>query len=108
MHRNIFFLLLFILINIQPTYAQTQSVQIKTNLAFFSEKFLGVENNFRYSGKGITKLDLKYDSKNSLSKLSLNYSGDGKYTLDGSYLQHSFSHHLQRILHFLQKFLLHL
>jgi hypothetical protein len=89
MYRNIFFLLLFILINIQPTYAQTQSVQLKTNLAFFSEKFLGVENNFRYSDKDIIKLDLKYDSKNSASKLSLNYSGDGKYTLDGSYLQYT-------------------
>ena len=89
MYRVIFFLLSFFSINIQPIYAQTQSVQIKTKLAFFSEQFLGVKNNLRYSNKGITKLDIKYDSKNSLSKLSLSYIEDGKYTLDGSYLQYT-------------------
>ena len=89
MYRNLFLLLFFILINIQPIFAQTQSVQIKTNLTFFSENFLGTKNNLRYSNKGITKFDLKYDSKNSSSKLSLNFSGDENYTFDGSHLQYT-------------------
>ncbi len=86
MYRALFFILL---INTQPIFAQTQSVQIKTDLAFFSEEFLGVKNKRRYSNKGITKLDLKYDRKNLSSQLSLNYNGDEKYTLDGSYLQYT-------------------
>ncbi|MDA8645407.1 capsule assembly Wzi family protein, partial [Amylibacter sp.] len=44
----------------------------------------GVQNGHRYSKKGITRIDLK----NSSSQLSLNYSGDEKYTLDGSYFQY--------------------
>lgn len=86
MYRIIF---LFILINTQPIFAQPQSIQIKTNLAFYSEKFLGAKNKSRYSSKGITKLDFRYDNKNLLSQLSLNYTGDDKYTLDESYLQHT-------------------
>jgi hypothetical protein len=86
MYRALF---LIFLINTPPIFAQTQSVQIKTDLAFFSEEFLGVKNKRRYSNKGITKLDLKYDKKNLSSQLSLNYSGDEKYTLDGSYLQYT-------------------
>ena len=76
---------MFVLIHIQPVFAQTQSIQIKTNLSFFSERYLGVKN----SNKSITKLDLKYGLKNSSSQLSLNYSGNGKYTLDGSYIHHT-------------------
>jgi hypothetical protein len=90
MYQNIFLLLFFVLINTQPIFAQTKPLQIKTNLAYYSEKFLGVKNRQRYSNKGITKFNLKYDLKNSSTQLSLNYSKDGKYTLDGSYLQHKF------------------
>jgi len=86
---KIILLLLFILINTQPIFAQTQSVQIKTKVAFFSEKFLGLKNKQRYSNKGSTKLDFVYDNKKLLSQLSLNYNGNKKHTLDGSYLQYS-------------------
>lgn len=86
MYRIIF---LFILINTQPIFAQTHSVQIKTDLAFFSEGFLGRKNKHRYSNKGTTKLALKYEEENLSSELSLNYSGSEKYTLDGSFLQYT-------------------
>jgi hypothetical protein len=89
MYRIAFLLLLCIFINTQPICAQTQPVQIKTNLAFFSERFLGVKNKHRYSNKGLAKFDLKYDLKNSSSQLSINYNEDGKYSFDGSYLQYS-------------------
>jgi len=75
--------------NTQPVFAQTQSVQIETNIALFSEKFLGVKNRHRHSNNGIARIDFRYDSKNLLSQLSLNYIGDEKYSLDGSYLEHT-------------------
>jgi hypothetical protein len=88
MYQIIFiFLLLFSTINAQPILAQTESVQIKNNLAFFSDKFLGLKDGRRYSNKGITELDLRYDLRNSSSQLSLNIHDDGVYNLDGSYLQ---------------------
>jgi hypothetical protein len=89
MYRNIFSLLLFFLNYTQPIFAQTNPPKIKTDLSYYSERFLGVVNKHRYSNKGIIKFDLKYDQKNSSSQLSLNYSKDGKYTLDGSYLQYT-------------------
>ena len=88
MYKSIY-LLLFITINTNPIFAQNQSLQIKNDLSFFSESFLGVKNGFRSSNKGITKLDLKYDFNNSSSQVSLIYNGDGKYSNDGSYLQHT-------------------
>ena len=84
---KIIFLLIFI--NTQPIFAQTHSVQIKTDLAFFSEGFLGEKNKHRYSNKGTTKLALKYEEENLSTELSLNYNGDEKYTLDGSFLQYT-------------------
>jgi hypothetical protein len=89
MNRIFILLLIFISINTQPIFAQSQSVQLKTHLTFFSERFLGVKDNHRYSNESIIKFDLRYDLKNSESKISLNYSKDEKYTLDGSYLQHT-------------------
>ena len=86
MYRIIF---LFIFLDPQPIFAQMQSVQIKTDLAFFSKEFFGVKNEYRNSSQGMAKLDLKYDRKNLSSQLSLNYNGNEKYTLDGSYLQHA-------------------
>lgn len=86
---RIVFLLLLASINAHPTFAQTQSIQIESDLAFFSENFLGLKNGHRYSTNGITKLNLKSNLKKTSSQLSLNYSGDEKYNLDGSYLQHT-------------------
>ncbi|MDA9781145.1 capsule assembly Wzi family protein [Amylibacter sp.] len=64
-------------------------MQIKTDLTFFSERFLGAKNGHRYSNKGLIKFNLKHDTKNSSSQIILNYSGDEKYILDGSYLQYT-------------------
>ncbi|MDB9740082.1 capsule assembly Wzi family protein [Amylibacter sp.] len=89
MYKIIYLLLLFVTINTQPLFAKSQSVEIKTNLSFFSERFLGVKNGHRYSNKASTKIDLTFDLKNLSSQLSVNYSGDEKYKLDGSYLQHT-------------------
>ena len=44
MYRIILLLLLFITINTHTVFAQTQSFQIKSNFAFYTEKFLGVKN----------------------------------------------------------------
>jgi hypothetical protein len=89
MYRSLFLLLLFVLINTQPIFAQTNSLQIKTNIVYNSKKFLGVKNRHRYSNNGMIKFDLNYDLENLSSQLSLDYGKDGKYTLDGSYLQHN-------------------
>ena len=89
MFRIIFLSLLIISVNTQPIFADSQSVQIKTNLAFSSKKYLEIKNKLRYSNKGISTLDLKYDFKKLSSRLSLNYSGDKDYTLDGSYIQYT-------------------
>ena len=82
-------ILILFLVNSQPVFSQTQPIQIKTDLAFFSERFLSVKNKHRYSNKNITKLGLRYDKKNISSQLSLNYNQDDNYTLDGSYLQYT-------------------
>ncbi len=86
MYKIIF---IFVLINTQPIFAQTQLVKTNTDLAFFSERFLGLKDKRRYSDKGIAKLNFKYDKKNLSSQLSINYIGDEQYKLDGSYLQHT-------------------
>ena len=86
MYRVIFIL---ILINTQPVFSQTQSIQIKTDLAYSSKSFLGVKNKHRDSNKDIAKLDLIYVNKNLTSQLSLNYNQNNTYTLDGSYLQYT-------------------
>ena len=57
MYRVIF---LLILINTQPVFSQTQSIQIKTDLAIFSGSFLGVKDKYRYSNQGVAKLNLRY------------------------------------------------
>jgi len=86
MYRVIFIL---ILINTQPVFSQTQSIQIKTDIAYSSKSFLGVKNKHRDSNKDIAKLDLIYVNKNLTSQLSLNYNQNNTYTLDGSYLQYT-------------------
>jgi hypothetical protein len=89
MSRNIYLLLLIISMNFQPVHAEPQSVQIKTDLAFFSEKFLGVIDRHRYSNNGKLKLDVKYDTNISSSQITLNYDEYNKFTLDNSYLQYT-------------------
>tara|TARA_B110000008_G_C16931102_1_gene548693 strand:+ start:110 stop:1327 length:1218 start_codon:yes stop_codon:yes gene_type:complete len=89
MYKIAILLFLFILINTQPIFAQKQSVQIKTNLSFFSEKLLGQANEFKSSSKSIAKLNLSHDFNNSSSQLSFSFNEDGNYNIDGSYLQHT-------------------
>ena len=82
-------ILISIFLNTQPVFSQTQSIQIKTDLAYSSKSFLGVKNKHRDSNKNIAKLDLIYVNKNLTSQLSLNYNQNNTYTLDGSYLQYT-------------------
>jgi hypothetical protein len=89
MFRIILFIFYILLINTQPIFAQMQSVQVKANLALYSENFLGVKNGIRYSNNAITALDLKYDLKNLSSQFSLNVNGDENFTFDRSYIQHT-------------------
>ena len=83
MYRIIF---LLTLISTQPVFSQTQSIQIKTGLAFSSERFLGVKNKHRYSNKDTTKLYLKFDKDNLSSQIALNYNKYDNFNLDKSYL----------------------
>jgi hypothetical protein len=83
-----FFLLLIITFG-QPTFAQNHSLRINNNVAFHSEKFLGLQNGLRSADKGITKFNIKYDTSNTASKLALNYDGYNNFNFDGSYFQYS-------------------
>jgi hypothetical protein len=88
MLKFLFLFLFFFVANIQPVFAQKQNVQISSSIAIFSEKFLGLKNEYRSPARPTTKLSIKYDLNNYSSKLALNYNVNEKYTLDGSYLQH--------------------
>jgi hypothetical protein len=80
---------IFITFSIHPIFAQKQPLRISTFIAYNSERFLNLENNLRSSDKGISKFNLKYDTVNSASQLTLNYDGYNNFTLDGSYLQYT-------------------
>jgi hypothetical protein len=87
--KILLFLLFFIISNTQTLFAQNQTLQTDTTLAFHSERFLSPLNGLRTSNKGMTKFNIKYDLDNLSSKLSLHYDGYKKFTLDGSYLQYT-------------------
>ena len=74
---------------IHPIFAQNQTLHIRTSVAANSVRFLGLQNNLRSSDKGISKLDIEYDTDNLLSQISLNYDGYDNFNLDRSYLQYS-------------------
>lgn len=85
MFRSLF--LFFIIINIQPIFAQNQPLQIDTNITLHSKKFLGLQNKMRPSSKGSAKINIRHNSNNFSSQLSFGY--EDKFTLDGSYLQYN-------------------
>ena len=84
-----FFLLFFIITSVHPTFAQNQSIDINTSLAFHSKSFLGLKNGFRSSDKGMSKFNVKYDTDNSSSQIALNYDDNNNFNLDGSYFQYT-------------------
>jgi hypothetical protein len=71
----------------KPIYAENQLFQANINLAYNSKNFLDLQNDFRASDKGLAKLNINHDTNNSSSQLSINYNGNNKFTLDGSYLK---------------------
>ena len=81
-------LLILIIANCQPIFAQNQPLSINTSFAFHSNRFLSLQNSLRSSDKGITKLKIRHTLNNSSSQLALNYDGYEKLTFDGSYFQY--------------------
>ena len=81
--------LIFISFSANPIFAQKQSLRISTFLAYHSKYFLYLQNNLRSSEKGISKFNIKYDTVNSASQITLNYDKNNSFTLDGSYLQYT-------------------
>ena len=88
MYRILYILLLLISINTQPIFAQTRSVQIKTDLAFFSENFLGLKNNLRTQNKNNVNFNLEYSKRSLSSQLSLNFDDHDKLSFDNSYVNY--------------------
>jgi len=80
-------LFVFITFNAHPIFAQKQTLRLSTFLAYYSEHALGLKNSPQSSGKNISKLNIKYDTINTASQLTLNYNGHNDFALDGSYLQ---------------------
>jgi hypothetical protein len=89
MSKSIFIFLLYFAINIQPSFAQNQALDIDTHLVFHSKHFLGLQNDLRSADRGIAKFDINYDTDNSLSKIALNYDGYSNFTFDRSFLQYT-------------------
>jgi hypothetical protein len=84
-----FFLLFFIITSGHATFAQNQSIGINTSLAFYSKSFLGLQNYLRSPDKGTAKFNIKYETINTTSQLSLNYDGYNNLIFDGSYFQYT-------------------
>ena len=79
----------FIALNVNPVFAQGQTLHMSTSLAYHSKRFLDSENSLRSSNNGISKFNIKYDTVNSASQLALNYDEYNNFTLDRSYLQYT-------------------
>jgi hypothetical protein len=82
-------IIIFITFNAQSVFAQNQKLRMNTFFAYHSESFLGLENGLRSFGKGVSKLNVKYDTAKSSSQLALNYDGYNNFALDGSYIQYT-------------------
>ena len=87
MFKSIFLFLFLITINPQPIFAQKQPMQIDTRLSFHSKDVFGLQNKLKPSGKGSSKINIKYDLNSLSSQISFGY--EDKFTLDGSYLQYT-------------------
>jgi len=87
--RLLLLLFIFITLSVHPIFAQKQTLRISTFLAYHSEYFLGIKNDLRSSDKSSSKFNIKYDTVNSASQLTLNYDEHNNSTLDGSYFQYT-------------------
>ena len=79
----------FIALNVNPVFAQGQTLQMSTSLAYHSKRFLDLENSLRSSNNGISKFNIKFDTLNLATQIALNYDGYNNFTFDGSYLQYT-------------------
>jgi hypothetical protein len=84
-----FFLPFLIITSGHPTFAQNQSIDINSSLAFYSKSFLGLQDNLRSPDKGSAKFKVRYDTDNSISQLAFNYDRNNNLNLDGSYFQYT-------------------
>jgi hypothetical protein len=84
-----FFLIIFIITNGHPTFAQNQSIGINSSLAFYSKSFLGLQDDLRSPDKGTANFSVKYNTDNSISQLAYNYDRHNNFNLDGSYFQYT-------------------
>jgi len=89
MQKLYVFLSFLIITSGHPTFAQNQSIDINSSLAFYSKSFLGLQNNLRSPDKTSAKFKVKYDTDNSISQLALNYDRNKNFNLDGSYFQYT-------------------
>ena len=83
------FLILISSISANPVFSQNQTLKTKTDLAFYSNRFFGLQDNLRSTDKGTTKFNLIYGLNNFSSQLSFSYDGYKNSTFDGSYLQYT-------------------
>ena len=81
------FILVFIILSVNPIFAKDQVLRTTTSFASNSERFLGLQNSSRSFHKSILKFDVNYELNNLSSQLSLNYAKDNNFNIDGSYLQ---------------------
>ena len=72
---------IFITFNLHPIFAEKQPLRMSAVLAYHSEHFLDLKNSLRSSKNGISKFDIKYDTVNSTSQLTLNYDGNNNFRL---------------------------
>ena len=84
---NIFFITITICTH--PIFAQDQNFRTNASIAYNSLRFFGLQNDLRSSDKGMTRLDIKYDTDNLSSQISFNYDGYDNFILDRSYLQYT-------------------
>lgn len=87
MLKSLFLSLFLVIVNFQPIFAQKELMRIDTHLTYHSKNFLGLQNKLRSSSKGLSKINIKYDSNYLSSKISFGY--EDKFTLDGSFLQYT-------------------
>ena len=80
--------ILIVVLNIKPSFAEKQKIQINTGATFYSSEFLGQKNNLKSSNKVVVNLSTRYDLNNLSSQVALSFDGSNRLLLDGSYLQY--------------------
>ena len=89
MFKFLFLFLIYVSFNIKPIFAQNQKLDFNSSLTFYSNKFLGSQDDLRSSDKGIATFDLKFDTPNPQFQLALNYNSDNNFNFDRSYIHYT-------------------